>query len=49
MLQEGLMDEIIGLNALLRRMLETGPPVNMSKGIWAAIGFKEFELYLESI
>ena len=49
MVDDGLVEEVSKLKSLKRRAEEEGVAVDTSKGIWAAIGYKEFEHYLESL
>ncbi|KAL5612885.1 hypothetical protein BROUX41_004037 [Berkeleyomyces rouxiae] len=43
----GLMAEIQEMFAYLAAKKATGSPVDMTRGIWQTIGFKEFRAYLE--
>lgn len=49
MLDNGLMDEITAVNNYLRSKLESGEQVDLSRGIWQSIGFKEFQPYLQAV
>lgn len=49
MLDNGLMNEITEVNDYLRSKLESGEQVDLSRGIWQSIGFKEFQPYLEAV
>jgi tRNA dimethylallyltransferase len=46
MLQAGLLSEVKSLNDYLRKQAESGFVVDRERGIWASIGWKEFEEYL---
>lgn len=48
MLGNGLMDEITEVNDYLRSKVESGEQVDLSRGIWQSIGFKEFQPYLQA-
>lgn len=47
MLDNGLMNEITEVNDYLRSK-ESGEHVDLSRGIWQSIGFKEFQPYLQA-
>lgn len=49
MLDSGLMDEITEVNDYLRTKLQAGEQVDLSRGIWQSIGFKEFQPYLQAV
>lgn len=49
MLDSGLMDEITEVNDYLRTKLQSGEQVDLSRGIWQSIGFKEFQPYLQAV
>ena len=49
MLDRGLMDEVTEINGYLRSKLKAGEQVDLSRGIWQSIGFKEFQPYLEAV
>lgn len=49
MLENGLMNEITEVNDYLRSKLESGEQVDLSRGIWQSIGFKEFQPYLQAV
>ena len=46
---DGLLDEILELSAIVHDTKGTKTELDMSKGIWAAIGYKEFQEYLDAI
>lgn len=48
MLDAGLMDEVRDLHAYLKAQRAAGVDVDMTRGIWQSIGFKEFQKYLEA-
>lgn len=48
MLEIGLMDEIEEMNQYLRSRRQAGETVDLSRGIWQSIGFKEFQPYLQA-
>lgn len=49
MLDAGLMDEVQDLYQYLKSQREAGADVDMTRGIWQSIGFKEFQKYLEAV
>lgn len=49
MLDRGLMDEITEVNDYLRSKTKAGEEVDLSRGIWQSIGFKEFQPYLQAV
>lgn len=50
MLATGLLDEVSQLNQLLHSMeAESGKTVDLTRGIWVSIGFKQFKPYLDSL
>ena len=49
MVRDGLLAEIQCMDELYQRLIEKGVQVDTSKGIWVAIGYKEFEDYLKGI
>ena len=49
MVINGLLTEVQCMNAWHRSQLDCGMEVDTSRGIWAAIGYKEFEEYLRAI
>lgn len=48
MLEIGLMDEIEEMNQYLQSRRQAGETVDLSRGIWQSIGFKEFQPYLQA-
>ncbi|KHN94918.1 tRNA isopentenyltransferase [Metarhizium album ARSEF 1941] len=48
MLDSGLLDEIHELYGFKKRAEETGQAMDMTKGIWQSIGYKQFEPYLHA-
>ncbi|KAM4066392.1 IPP transferase domain-containing protein [Hirsutella rhossiliensis] len=49
MLRAGLLDEVKELFRLKRDKAAKGELVDMSKGIWQSIGYRQFEPYLEAL
>lgn len=49
MLHAGLVDEVEELFRLKRERAAEGKPVDMSKGIWQSIGYRQFEPYLVAV
>ncbi|POS81038.1 hypothetical protein DHEL01_v200554 [Diaporthe helianthi] len=49
MLDRGLMEEITEVNDYLRSKLKAGEQVDLCRGIWQSIGFKEFQPYLQAV
>ena len=49
MLDDGLMNEVTEVNDYLRSKLESGEQVDLSRGIWQSIGFKEFQPHLQAV
>ncbi|KAI7784759.1 hypothetical protein LA080_009403 [Diaporthe eres] len=49
MLDSGLMDEVTEVHDYLRSKLKSGEEVDLSRGIWQSIGFKEFQPYLQAV
>lgn len=45
MLDNGLLDEVQKLHELKRRKADAGQILDMTKGIWQSIGYKQFEPY----
>lgn len=45
MLDLGLLDEVKTLDVFAQQQAENGQPVDMTRGIWVAIGYKEFLEY----
>lgn len=48
MLELGLMDEIEEMNRYLQSRTQAGGIVDLTRGIWQSIGFKEFQPYLQA-
>lgn len=49
MMEIGLLDEIKSMDAFLHNQGSGGLLVDRTRGIWASIGWKEFEPYLEAL
>ena len=49
MVMNGLLSEVKYMEATHRHIEQSGVPVDTTKGIWVAIGYKEFKDYLEAI
>jgi tRNA dimethylallyltransferase len=49
MVEMGLLDEIKTLDNFLRQQREAGVDVDLTRGIWVSIGWKEFEPYLKAL
>ena len=49
MVSNGLLSEVEYMEATYQYLEQSGPPVDSTKGIWVAIGYKEFEHYLEAV
>jgi tRNA dimethylallyltransferase len=49
MLKIGLLDEAKSMDEFLSSQREAGITVDFSRGIWASIGWKEFEPYLKAL
>ncbi|MCJ1472817.1 hypothetical protein MMC13_001466 [Lambiella insularis] len=49
MIEQGLLAEIEYLNAIYHEQQAAGLPVDTTKGIWVAIGYKEFQEYFEAV
>lgn len=48
MLDGGLLDEVRELNEFKKQQSTVGQRVDMTKGIWQSIGFKQFEAYINA-
>ncbi|KAI9677603.1 MAG: hypothetical protein M1817_006557 [Caeruleum heppii] len=48
MMSEGLLSEVETLHAYKQDQERKGVTINMTRGIWASIGYKEFERYLSA-
>ncbi|ESZ94983.1 hypothetical protein SBOR_4603 [Sclerotinia borealis F-4128] len=46
MIDVGLLDEVKSMEAIRQQHIRSGADLDLSRGIWASIGWKEFELYL---
>lgn len=49
MLDTGLMDEITEMDEYLRSTIKHGETVDLTRGIWQSIGFKEFQPYMRAL
>ncbi|OAA41812.1 tRNA isopentenyltransferase [Metarhizium rileyi] len=49
MLDSGLLDEVQELYNFKKKAGETGQVLDMTKGIWQAIGYKQFEPYIRAL
>lgn len=49
MLEAGLFDEVKSMNEFLDKQEASGITVDRTRGIWASIGWKEFEQYLATL
>ncbi|TVY47994.1 tRNA dimethylallyltransferase [Lachnellula occidentalis] len=49
MLEAGLLDEVKSMNDILDRQAEAGINVDLTRGIWVSIGWKEFVPYLNAL
>jgi tRNA dimethylallyltransferase len=49
MLEAGLLNEVKSMNDVLGKQEASGITVNLTRGIWASIGWKEFEQYLAAL
>lgn len=49
MVKTGLLDEVKSMDDFLRRQTEAGVDVDLTRGIWVSIGWKEFEPYLKAL
>jgi len=49
MVAGGLLDEVKSMDKFLERQSSSGLEVDKTRGIWASIGYKEFENYLSSL
>lgn len=48
MVSAGLLDEVRAMYSLLQTRDQQGDPIDQSRGIWVAIGFKEFLPYIQN-
>jgi len=49
MVKLGLLDEVKSLDKFLHQQTEAGVNVDLTRGIWVSIGWKEFEPYLKAL
>ncbi|KAI9646740.1 Origin recognition complex subunit 2 [Ciborinia camelliae] len=49
MIDVGLLDEVKSMEAIRQQYIRTGADLDLSRGIWASIGWKEFEQYLTAL
>ncbi|PKS07254.1 hypothetical protein jhhlp_005856 [Lomentospora prolificans] len=49
MVENGLMEEVHDLYRYLKEQRSAGNDVDLTRGIWQSIGFKEFQKYLEAM
>lgn len=49
MVETGLMDEVHDLYQYRKEQQAVGKEVDLTRGIWQSIGFKEFQAYLEAV
>ena len=49
MITSGLEEEVSSMDDYLQEHVESGTPVDRSRGIWVSIGWKEFEEYLKAL
>lgn len=49
MLEAGLLEEVKSMHKFLRDQAQIGAVVDRTRGIWVAIGYKEFEPYLNAL
>ena len=49
MLERGLLDELHYLRGFHSSLIAAGKPPDLTRGIWVAIGYKEFAPYLDAI
>ncbi|KAH8683200.1 IPP transferase-domain-containing protein [Tricladium varicosporioides] len=49
MVKSGLLDEVKSMNAFLEEQRACGADVDLTRGIWVSIGWKEFLPYLKAI
>lgn len=47
MIDVGLLDEVKSMETIRQQYIRTGTHLDLSRGIWASIGWKEFESYLQ--
>ncbi|TGO68217.1 hypothetical protein BOTNAR_0028g00300 [Botryotinia narcissicola] len=49
MIDVGLLDEVKSMETIRQEFIRGGIDLDLSRGIWASIGWKEFELYLRAL
>ncbi|TEY77573.1 hypothetical protein BOTCAL_0053g00040 [Botryotinia calthae] len=49
MIDVGLLDEVKSMERIRQEYIRGGVHLDLSRGIWASIGWKEFELYLRAL
>ncbi|RDL35359.1 tRNA dimethylallyltransferase [Venustampulla echinocandica] len=49
MVQSGLLEEVKSMDGFLTKQLDSGRPVDLTRGIWVSIGWKEFRQYLSAL
>ncbi|KAB8300316.1 hypothetical protein EYC80_000508 [Monilinia laxa] len=49
MIDVGLLDEVKSMETIRQQYIRTGTDLDLSRGIWASIGWKEFESYLQNL
>lgn len=49
MMQSGLLEELRELHSFKRQREQEGHTVDLTRGIWQSIGYKQFETYLEAL
>ena len=49
MIESGLLDEVKSMDEFLRQKLQSKTEVDLGRGIWVSIGWKEFEKYLAAL
>jgi tRNA dimethylallyltransferase len=49
MVESGLLDEVEDLRSVEDRLRESGTSLDLSKGIWQSIGYKQFEPYQKAL
>ncbi|TGO31621.1 hypothetical protein BHYA_0476g00010 [Botrytis hyacinthi] len=49
MIDVGLLDEVKSMETIRQEYIRGGADLDLSRGIWASIGWKEFELYLRAL
>ena len=49
MVKQGLLDEVRTLDGFAQAQEKAGKPVDMTRGIWVSIGYKEFKPYTDAL